>query len=71
MTSPMATHIPTTPSARPRSSAGKIAVTMPELSAISMHAPTACSTRAPISQPRLGASPQSAEETVKSAAPIR
>ena len=42
---PMATAMPTVPSARPRSASGKSAVAMPELNAISMQAPTACRAR--------------------------
>ena len=67
---PALTTIAIVPSALPRSLEGKLAVMSAGPFAISIEAPTACTTRAPISKPREPAIPQSADPRVKMVKPI-
>jgi len=67
---PIETTAPMIPSALPRSAGGKASVTIAVPKAIVIAAPMACSTRKPISQPTVGASPQSSEPMVKTTNPL-
>ena len=66
---PSDTNVEVIPSARPRWLAGNTSVTMPMLFAVALAAPSACTTRAPMSTGSVVARPQSAEPAVKSATP--
>ena len=68
---PTDTTEPMMPSARPRSRAGKAAVTMAAPKAVIMAAPTPCAARKPISQPTPGDEPLSPEPTVKMITPLK
>ena len=65
VTMPTDTIVPITPSALPLSVTGKASVKMPAPRARIIAAPTACTTRKPISQPTVGDSPHRTEPTVK------
>ncbi len=60
---------PQTPKAAPRRSAGKVLVMMVSVCGMSMAAPSPCTARNPMSHPGLGAAPQAADATVKTATP--
>ncbi|MNM63509.1 hypothetical protein D3C81_748770 [compost metagenome] len=62
---PRETKVPISPSAFPRSLAGKISVTIPWLLAIVIDAPSACRRRDPTRSGKLKLKPHSSEPTVK------
>jgi hypothetical protein len=66
---PMATVAPIRPMARPRREGGASSVTMAMPRAWLMAAPTPCRARKKISQPTLGARPQSRDARVNSPSP--